>query len=231
MPRSRNAMRRITGLAERLVRALRRHGVRGTARRVRSRARNAVYLDETHIWYSLEIGTELPRELPPGCELRSDRGGDAAPAGPLGEPASAAEARFSAGGERWRVREGSEVAFRCWTFPSLAPMIAASGGWLELPPGVVCLEDSATAPAHRGRGIAPAVWSAIARSLAGRPQVRTMVTKVEEENLASRKAVEKSGFREIGVMQMRRAGPRARVRFDPFPGESVAAALAERLSR
>ena len=230
MSRSRNLARITVRSAERLGGALRRNGVGGTARLAGGRTRRAVYLQETHIWYALEIGTELPRELPPGYELVSDPSGEAA-AGPLDGPRPETESRLSAGAERWLVLDGGETAFRCWIFPTRVPMIAAAGGWLALPPGIVCLEDSATAPNHRGRGIAPAAWSAIAGRLATRPQVRAMITKVEEENVASRKAVEKSGFREVAVMKLTRAGLWTRVRVAAFPGEPVAAALAERLER
>jgi len=138
---------------------------------------------------------------------------------------------MAAGGERWLVLDRGEAAFRCWIFPTRTPTIAAARGWLDLPSHVVCLEDSATGANHRGRGIAPAAWSAIAAQLADRPQVRTMITKVEEENVASRKAVEKSGFREVGVNDVEAHRPPHPCPGRPFPGEPVAAALAERLER
>ena len=48
------------------------------------------------------------------------------------------------------------------------------------------------------------------------------------ENEASRKAVAKAGFREIGVMRMVKAGPRKRTTVDrPAPG--LGAELAARL--
>jgi hypothetical protein len=210
-------MRTTVRSAERVGGALRRHGFRGTARRMGARGRHAVYLVETHVWYALELGTELAREMPPGCELLRDRRGDTDTAGLLGRPSPEAENRMAAGGERWLVLDRGEAAFRCWIFPTRTPTIAAARGWLDLPPHVVCLEDSATGANHRGRGIAPAAWSAIAAQLADRPQVRTMITKVEEENVASRKAVEKSGIREVGVMTLKRTGLRTRVQVDPFP--------------
>jgi len=231
MPRPRDLLRATVRSGDRLGAALRRHGVRGTARRLGARARAAAHLEETHVWYALDIGTELPRELPPGCELLRDRRGDVAAAGVLDSHSHETEGRLAAGGERWLVVDGGEAAFRCWIFPTRTPMIAARGGWLALPAQTACLEDSATAPTHRGRGIAPAAWSAIAGRLAEQPQVRTMITKVEEDNVASRRAVEKSGFREVGVMTLARTGPRTRVHVDAFPGEPVAAALAELLER
>ena len=87
------------------------------------------------------------------------------------------------------------------------PVLAAPGGWLDLPAVTVVLEDSATTPRARGRGIAPGAWTAIADSLRDEGLAH-MITKVGVENEASRKAVAKSGFREIGVMRMVKRGPR-----------------------
>jgi hypothetical protein len=55
-----------------------------------------------------------------------------------------------------------------------------------------------------------------------------MITKVGVENEASRKAVAKSGFREIGVMRLEKAGPRKRttmVTDEPGLGAELASRL------
>jgi L-amino acid N-acyltransferase YncA len=98
----------------------------------------------------------------------------------------------------------------CWIYNGRAPVAAARGGWLELPPGVACLEDSVTAASHRGRGIAPRAWDQIAVALRKRG-VATMITKVEVDNAPSRRAVEKAGFVGVAVQRMARTGPRVRV--------------------
>ena len=106
-------------------------------------------------------------------------------------------------------------------------MLAAPGGWLELPADTVVLEDSATTPRARGRGIAPGAWTAIADSLRDEGLVH-MITKVGVENEASRKAVAKAGFRDVGVMRMVKTGPRKRTtvdRSDPGVGAELAARL------
>ena len=108
-------------------------------------------------------------------------------------------------------------------------MLAAPGGWLELPADTVVLEDSATTPRARGRGIAPGAWTAIADSLRDEGLAH-MITKVGVENEASRKAVAKSGFREIGVMRMVKRGPRKRTTVSgATPG--LGTELAARLTR
>lgn len=48
---------------------MRRHGVRGGARRLGGRARNPVYLREDHFGYGLDLGQHPPLPLPVGLEL------------------------------------------------------------------------------------------------------------------------------------------------------------------
>ncbi len=55
-----------------------------------------------------------------------------------------------------------------------------------------------------------------------------MITKVEVANTASRKAVVKSGFREIGVMGYDRLGPRARTSMETVD-DGLGAELTQRL--
>lgn len=56
-----------------------------------------------------------------------------------------------------------------------------------------------------------------------------MITKVGVANAPSRKAVVKSGFREIGVMRLTRIGPRRRTSMEPA-GDGLGADLSERLA-
>jgi RimJ/RimL family protein N-acetyltransferase len=69
------------------------------------------------------------------------------------------------------------------------------------------------APNYRGRGIAPAAWGGIATSLRERG-LQTLITKVGTDNPPSRKACLKAGFIEIGLMRVKRIGPRYRVHID-----------------
>ena len=142
---------------------------------------------------------------------------------PATSPADAQRLR-GLGGRLYLALDGGQPLFACWIHTSRTPTIAARGGWLSLPSGVVCLEGSVTAPAARGRGVAPAAWSELAGRLAGEG-VASMVTKVGVENAPSRKAVEKAGFREVAVMRLRRLGPRARV---TITGDSPPAAQLRR---
>jgi ribosomal protein S18 acetylase RimI-like enzyme len=219
--------------AHRVAGVLHRRGLRGSARRFAELAATRVYLREEHIWFRLEADpTGRPHPLlAPGLALTE---GDAVAALRL-EPLIAftheeIERRLSDGGRVWLVRSRDELAFSCWTFARSTPTIAATGGWLELPEGVVCLEDSITAPAYRGRSIAPAAWAALADRLGS--EASTIVTKVETHNEPSIRAVEKAGFRQIARMEYRRIGGAERVRVAPLvAGDSVAAELARRLER
>ena len=79
----------------------------------------------------------------------------------------------------------------------------------------MCLEDSATSPRARGRGVAPGAWTGIADSVRDEG-LEHMITKVGVENAPSRKAVTKAGFRELGVMRLVKRGPRKHTTMTPL---------------
>ena len=192
-----------------VFRRVRSDGVGAAARHSLDLARAQLYLVEEHVWYQLDLDGERPRrELPEEVRLlraerrsagRSRGDGPADRGGPL--------ERRAAGNDLWLAEDDGGPLFRCWIYRERAPVLAAPGGWLDLPADTVVLEDSATTPRARGRGIAPGAWTAIADSLRDEGLAH-MITKVGVENEASRKAVAKSGFREIGVMRMVKRGPR-----------------------
>ena len=78
----------------------------------------------------------------------------------------------------------------------------------------VCLEGVVTDPGYRGRGIAPAAWSMIARSLQDEG-IRTIAMKVEEANQSMRRAVMKAGFHEMAITDFRRVAGITRVHVVP----------------
>ena len=206
--------------------ALRRNGPAGIAGKVAVRARRQLILRESHIWYVLDQNTNRPRrELPEGFELRR---GDA----PLdvdaldafdGQPgAREIERRLDEGAELHLVVESAtgERAFACWIFLDKTPVAAARGGELGLPGDTACLEDSATSPEFRGRGLAPAAWTAIADDLEQRGFAR-MITKVEESNTPSRKAVIKAGFSDGAVMRLRHTALATHVAVTPVQATGI----------
>jgi hypothetical protein len=187
------------------------HGARGALRWAADKARDRVSFAETHVWYELDPSGERPRRaLEAGLTLRRGELSDVSILRKL-ETVTPDEAshRIDEGNQWWLVLDGDQLLFSCWIFPRLAPVLAAPGGEIALPDGMVCLEDSVTTAAARGRGIAPAAWSAIADGLDGDGQ-RRIVTKVTVENIPSRKAVEKVGFEPVAMMRFKRIGPLSR---------------------
>lgn len=198
-------------LLPKLRQHLQRNGVKSTVLRIINYARQRAYLDETHVWYELTLGTARPRrELPSGFVLLRGTPEHL----PLLEQLptvleAEARSRMEAGADLWLVLENQTAAFACWIFHSSTPVLAAPNGRLKLPPEIVCLEDSVTSAAYRGRSIAPAAWSRIADDLET-TEIRSIITKIEESNIASRRAVSKVGFQEIATMHFRRVGPSRR---------------------
>lgn len=211
------------------VRRVRSNGVGAAARHSLGLARAQLYLVEEHVWYQLDPAAERPRrELPDDVQLV--RAGDEQLDGgvEMGQHIKEIRKRRAAGNDLWLALDDDGALFRCWIYRDRTPVLAAPRGWLELPADTVVLEDSATAPRARGRGIAPGAWTGIADSLRDEGIVH-MLTKVGVENEPSRKAVAKAGFREIGVMKLVKAGPRKRTTMEsPEPG--LGAELASRLT-
>lgn len=207
----------IAASASRLRRAVRRYGACGALRRSLELAGEIVHDDRTYVWYQLRLGHERPRrELGEGLELVEATDREVSLLDELWA-IDRAEAlrRLADGGRLWLVVADGLPAFSCWTFGGRTPIRAVTGGWLALPDDTTCLEESLTAAAFRGRGIAPAAWTAVFDRLEEEgPKFRRVVTAIEEENAASRRAVEKIGFAELGRMGARRRVGRTTVRID-----------------
>ncbi len=169
-------------------------------------------------WHLLRLGDpDRPRrELPGELRLRPATGEDldyAAPALAADVSQGMVERRLGRGGRLWLVEDDDGPAFTCWIFENYTPSAVAPRERLDLPPGTVGLEDSFTAPDFRGRGVAPAAWTAIADLLAAEG-VHAIATPVDEDNQASRRGVEKAGFKQVAVAHMERRSFRTRVRVD-----------------
>lgn len=188
---------------------LRRHGLRVTIDKVAQRAWKKVYLDETHVWYELPLGTERPRmKLLSGLELV--RGGPSelpllAELPSVGQ--LEARRRIESNADLWLVLRGRRPAFACWVFHGSVSLPAAPNGRLVLPPEIAFFEDSVTSSAFRGRGIPLAAWPRIADHLE-QTAARSVVTKVEEDNVVARRAFVKAGFQEFATTRFRRVGLR-----------------------
>jgi len=191
--------------------ALRRFGLRGAIRRAWSLAWGGAVVREEHVWYAIDLRNRRPEErLPDGLTLHRGEEADLALLDELDTiPLEERLARIRSGHSLWLVLEGSKALFSCWIFRDSTPAIAAPGGWLSLPAGTVCQEDSVTAPAARGRGIAPRAWAAIADELAAEGELQ-LIRKVGAENAPSHRAGEKAGFEPIARMSFTKLGPTSR---------------------
>lgn len=214
--------------------ALLRHGPLVTARLGAGAAREvlgpALRLHESHVWYELDLAGPGAGRAPDGLSVRRASRAEVEVLREI--PATGvrrARGLLARGGVLWLAFHEGEPAFSCWTWGDHTPVRVARGGWLALPPHVACLEDSVTAERFRGRGIAPAAWAVIAAAVrAG--GARTLVTKVEADNTASRRAVEKTGFRPAARMRTDRTWPRSRVHVTDVT-TPTAIALARALER
>jgi hypothetical protein len=213
-----------------------RDGLAGSVRRVASFAgrslRSRVYLRERHIWYGFELARgRRTIALPAGLEVTCNAE-DAltllAQLPTIGQ--FEAKERLASGAQLWILRDGDEAVNACWIFRGRAPVLAARGGWLALPPGVVCVEDSVTSVRYRGRGLAPARWFVIAEILF-QQGVATAIAKVAVENMSGRRAIEKAGFCELASMKVERLCAAWSVAVQPLQNSPVSTFLIDRLTR
>jgi hypothetical protein len=185
-----------------------RYGLKATISKVLTSARKRIYLDETHVWYKLSLDTDRARvRRLPGLSLiqASVRDLPLLESLPSIDPYKARR-RLEAGHDLWLVLKGQQPVFACWVFHGSVPVIAARQGHIALPPEIVVFEDSISSLAYRGRGIGLAAWPKIADRLS-QTATTTILTKVEEDNMAARRAFSKSGFREISTTRFQRRGP------------------------
>lgn len=202
---STDAAKSAPGPGYRLRRYVDRYGWKSLLPWAAHAVRQLLFLDETHVWYERRLDENAPHiDLPAGFTLsRADAATvkriETLPTVSLAE----AQRRLANGNDLWFVWSGDQPAFACWIFRRAMPMLSAPGGAMTAPEGAVFLEDSVTGADFRGRGLAPAAWSLLAQSLMDEG-MSSILTKVGEANVASRKAVGKAGFTEIGTMRFRR---------------------------
>ena len=216
-------LRRLVSLGSRASGVLARHGLLGTVKLVARRILTARDYSETFVWYALDLAApDRPHlVLAPGLVLRRASEADLPLLEQLEEHPSVRtitpwylREQLAAGAALWLVHQGDRAAFRCWIFRAWFPMHDAKGGGIKLPPAVAVLEDSLSSSAFRGQGVAPAAWTAIA-DYYRRNGACWMYTKVQVKNTASRRAVEKAGFREVARMHVVRRNWRKQVRVLP----------------
>jgi GNAT superfamily N-acetyltransferase len=199
-------LRRLARATSVTIQHIREDGLVRTARRAARAARvyglrNAVLRAETAgrhwKWYRLELSELVRHPLPSGMELRRCPPADVPLFARVAPMASRdAARRLAAGGIPWLVLADGQPVFACWSFTERTPYGQARRGWLQLPEHVASLKDVVTAEGARGRGIGPAAMSTIADALAGEGVV-SIIARVEDDNLASRRLHEKLGYRPL----------------------------------
>jgi hypothetical protein len=196
-----NATQRGQKQLTRVSRPVRSRGLADTAKLATKRT---VFLHEAHILYQLDLTRPQPREeMPERFEL-AEGGVERIPLLEQLPSLTAEEAHVRArrGATLRFVSGDGRPAFACWTFVRRA--LAARGGWLSLPDAVRCLEDSVKSPDCRGRGVAPAAWTAVTDRL---PE-RALIPKVAIENVPSCRAVGNAGFVPGGCARRAERAPR-----------------------
>jgi len=211
--------------------ALRKHGVKGVARKAVGQAWRHVRVHEEHIWYELKLAgsAERVRPLDEGLVLRQAFLTDQSLLQALGRNAEQTAEHVRSGHDLWFVMDGATPAFSCFIERGESLLLAAPDGCMALPPATVCLEDSITSPAYRGRGLAPSAWTTLAAELEREEGPESMITKVGVENIPSRKAVVKAGFVEVALMRFDSRGPRRRTEVEVYDGSAMGQALYARL--
>ncbi len=212
---------RAASLARLTSEGLSRYGVAGCVERLArvagNRLRELPGVAECHIWYVLELPAgRRALSLPVGFEC-ARAGMDALALLGEFETLGMLEARHrlaSGAAQLWLARVAGEVASICWIFRGRTPVRAVPGGWLSLPADVVCIEDVVTANQYRGLGLAPATWVLVAEAQA-RTGVRAVISKVETDNVSSRRAFLKAGFRPVASMTFERLWWARRVTLEP----------------
>lgn len=217
----------------RAVTSVPRNGVAGTLARVRRYVvgplLRRVYLSERQVWISVPPLSQAPA-LPDGYVLRHGTAADLDAVAAIGgiRPETGL-AHLRRGAVLYTAWHDGDLAFSIWVHRDAVPAVAARGGMLALPDGVVSFEDALAAPAHRASGIAvAAVDHAVVDQV--RHGARAMVTRTDADNTRAQRWAAKMGHTAVADVRVRRIGPLRRVQVRPLvSGDSVAALLVDAL--
>jgi hypothetical protein len=217
----------------RAVTVVERHGLRGTAQRARDWVLTPlwqrVHLNEEHVWITVPDVPD-PLAIPDGYTLRAGTEDDLEALAAMGGIAPATGRRYLQRGARLYVATyGDELAFTTWVHVGAVPTVAAQGGELALPDGILSFEDSLAAPDHRRSGIALAAAEVITRReyAAG---AKALISRIAVDNTAALRWAEKMGAKPVATVRLRRLFGGQRVTVTPIAGgEAIAELLAERL--
>jgi hypothetical protein len=189
--------------------------------------RQAMLLDETHLWFQRTLGVDDPDErMPPEITLRQASADtveliEALPTVSLAD----ARRRMERGVELWLLFDGDRPVVAAWFFRTTMPMIGAPRRAVTAPPGVVFLEDAVTAPDYRGQRLVRLFVRRLSVEF-HRQGLTFIVCKVADTNVSSLRAVAALGFVEIGRTHFRRILGRRQIEMTEAKGP-----VGEHLSR
>lgn len=217
----------------RAVTSVSRNGVRGTAQRLHrwviTPLWRRIHLREEHVWFTVPFWPE-GAPMPDGYVMRRGGMDDLEALAAIGSVSPEVGQRYLDRGARLYVAyHGDDLAFATWIHTGTVPVLAARGGELRLPDGMISFEDSIAAPAHR-RGT---ISGAVIREVTAREQrtgAEAIITRVAVENRAARKWALRMGSTPVATVRLRRTLGWQRVDVESLPGgEAVAELLSERL--
>jgi hypothetical protein len=196
--------------AQRVNGAVRRYGFMGIIRvaleRVRERLTKRFHLLETHVVCQIELNDDRPRQpLPEGFRLIRATSEDLGVCETFGWVArSDAERRHRDGATLWLVLDDEDrPVFCCWIFTDQLPVFTAKRALLTLRSGTAAIENSFTAPEHRGCHLGPVCACNVMDRLV-EDGFDHLLTKIEEPDERTRKAAVRAGFQEIATMHTSR---------------------------
>jgi GNAT superfamily N-acetyltransferase len=187
---------------------VRRHGLRGVAHLAVDRVGPRQRVAAVYVWYAIDLErADRPQNpLPEGFVVREATIADVAS---MQQMTSAHTVTITEEVMRERVLNGvkpwlaisddGRVAALSWVFTRSLPLRGRYE--LVLPDDVAGFEDTVTSREMRGRGIAPALLTQLGDILP-RDGVRAIITRIDVENAASHRAVQKLGFEECARMRV-----------------------------
>lgn len=167
---------------------------------------NILGMDEVHTWYERALSPGSAQPASGNQRLIEGTGDDFRFLSMLPTiDAFEAQRRFDDGARWWILLDGDQPLFSAWTFFGRMPMFGAPKGILILPPRVVFLEDSVTAPAARGSGFAVSALESVMHQLQ-LEQVDTVITKVKLGNRPADRLCIKAHFTPFATVRITRRG-------------------------
>jgi len=208
----------------------RRFGVAEAIRITAGKARRLAYSHEAQIWYRLALRRPRPHlQLPEGLLLVRVASDDRRFIDQLPNlTVDDTERRLLVDRDLWVVHDQGRVVFACWICRTNMLVTATRDLEFKLPHQVVGLDDAIGGPLVLAHGIASAAWSGIADAL-GEDGVSAVLSKVGENDLPRRRAMEEAGFTAVAALEVLCLGHRFSVQVRPLVLDAIATHLVDQV--